>query len=97
MKYMITLAALSVLFLTGCSTEEVLVVDGKGSPVKDAEVYAVSLSMSTGPVKTNAKGEATVPSNAQGAKWVSVTKKGYQDVQVDVPTKWPLKITLKKK
>ena len=97
MKYMIVFATFSILFITGCSTERVIVVDGNGSPIQDAEIYAASLSMNTGPAKTNAKGRATVPSNIQGAKWVSVKKNGYQDVQLPIPAKWPLKIILKKK
>ena len=97
MKKLVMFLVLPTFLVTGCSSEKVIVVDSKGVPVQDAEIYAVSLSMSTGPAKTNAKGEATVPSNRQGARWIAVKKMGYQEMQVSIPAKWPLTVTVKAK
>jgi len=106
MKHLIVIASMSVLLLVGCLTvgpevivtdQKVIVVDRRRSPIRDAEIYAVSLSMNIGPAKTDGRGEASVPFNIQGTRWISVAKEGYQAVQVPVPIEWPLKVILKKK
>ena len=84
------------ILLAGCSSETVIVVDGMGKPIEGAIISGASLSMNTKEVETNAKGEATVPSNIQSVKWVLIEKSGYQSVHVDVPLSWPLHIILKK-
>ena len=88
------LATFFVLFLTGCASPKVVVVDAQGKPITEALIYSVSLSMDVGPTKTNARGEARVPSNIQGTHWVEISKNGYRSVRIDAPNSWPLKITL---
>jgi hypothetical protein len=86
---------LSIAVLAGCSSI-VHVVDARGAPVEGAEVYAVSLSMNTGPNLTDAEGEASLPDNIQGTKWVEVRKPGFKTAHVDVPAEWPLRVTLQR-
>ena len=84
---------LSAAVVAGCSSI-VRVVDSRGAPVEGAEVYAVSLSMNTGPNMTDAEGEADLPDNIQGTKWVEIRKPGFKTAHVDVPAEWPLRVTL---
>ena len=89
------LALLTLLVAVGCS-RPVIVVDGSGKPVQDANVEPVSLSMNGSPTKTDAAGIAEISSSVgpQETKWVSVEKVGFDPVQVAVPAKWPLRVTL---
>ena len=80
------------LVLAGCSAQMVEVVDVSGRAVPGANVAAVSLSMALSR-GTGADGKAELPSNPQGARWVEVTKTGYQRVETDLPATWPLQIT----
>lgn len=89
------LATAFLLFLTGCASPKVVVMDVLGNPIPEALIYSVSLSVDVGPAKTDARGEARVPSNIQGTHWVDVSKNGYRSVRVEVPSSWPLTITLK--
>ena len=88
------LTTIFILFLVGCASPKVVVVDVQGKPISDALIYSISLSMNIGPTKTNARGEARVPSNIQGTRWLDVSKKGYRSLRVDVPKSWPFHITL---
>jgi hypothetical protein len=84
------------LALTGCTSRKVVhVVDSNGAPIQGAKVEAVSPSINSAPNLTNAGGDALLPSNIQGAKWVGVSKTGYEAIQVSLPSQWPLQITLK--
>ncbi len=84
------------LIVAGCSGR-VLVIDGNGKPIEGAEVSAVAPSVGDVPVRTNERGEASVPLRVglQDTEWVHVRKKGFQFQSVDVPSKWPLKVVLK--
>jgi hypothetical protein len=83
------------LFVAGCSGGKVYIVDPSGAPIQDAQVAPVSPSLNGEAKTTNAKGEASVPLNiGQDTKWISVSKAGFATQQVDVPTKWPLKVVL---
>jgi hypothetical protein len=85
----------AILMSLGCSKREtVKVTDPAGNPVAGANVEAVSPSTNTGPSVTDANGEALLPTNAQGAKWVAVSKPGFKRTQVGVPKQWPLRVTL---
>lgn len=88
------LATAFLLFLVGCASPKVVVKDALGNPIPEALIYSVSLSIDVGPAKTDARGEARVPSNIQGTHWVAVSKNGYSSVRVEVPSSWPLTITL---
>ena len=88
------LTTIFILFLVGCSSPKVVVTDVTGKPIPQALIYSISLSMNIGPATTNAKGEARVPSNIQGTRWIDVSKKGYRSLRVDVPKSWPFHITL---
>lgn len=79
------LTTIFILFLLGCASPKVVVTDVMGKPIPQALIYSISLSMNIGPAKTNARGEARVPSNIQGTRWIDVSKKGYRSVRVDVP------------
>lgn len=80
--------------IRGSAQQIVIVVDQSGHPIAGASVEAVSLSINSEPALTNAKGEATLPMNIQGTKWIRVEKEGYQSVHEDVPNNWPVKIVL---
>ena len=95
MRYFVPLLATAFLpFLVGCASPKVVVTDVLGNPIPEALIYSVSLSIEVGPAKTDARGEARVPSNIQGTHWVDVSKNGYRSVRVEVPSSWPLTITL---
>ncbi len=86
----------AIFLAAGCVDRRVVqVVDAAGKPVAGAMVEAVSLSMNTGPNTTDATGEAELPSNVQGARWIAVSKAGFERACVDVPKQWPLRVTLK--
>src|SRR5689334_21206288 len=79
-----------------CAERQIVKVsDSAGQSVQGARVQAVSLSLNSTPNITDAQGEATVPSMVQGAKWISVSKAGFETIQVDMPKQWPLRVTLK--
>ena len=86
----------AVSFLFGSIGEKVIVTDEDGRPVQGAKVYALSLSVNSGPTETNAKGEASIPSNVQGTKWILITKSGYKELQAAMPDEWPLRLTLER-
>ncbi len=90
---LILFAATLLIGLPGCA-RVVHVVDPAGAPIEGAEVVGVSLSTNTAPVLTDAKGRGRLPDNAQGVKWIAVTKPGYVGVQSDAPKRWPATITL---
>ena len=95
MCYFVRLLATAFLpLLAGCASPKVVVVDVQGKPIPQALIYSISLSMNIGPAKTNARGEARVPSNIQGTRWIDVSKKGYRSLRVVVPKSWPFHITL---
>jgi len=87
-----------VLFLSGCSTPDIIVVDGAGAPVKDAIITGTSLSIGGQKSTTDDKGCASIPSAVQPTKWIDVEKVGYVTVsQIDVNQAKPIKVVLKKK
>ena len=100
MKYLPVLAGvvvvMSVLLLIGCGKREyVVVVDGTGQPIADAEVTSVGVSIMVGRVTTNAAGRARVPHTSMGIESIHVSKLGYAFVNVPYPpSTWPLRITL---
>ena len=87
-----------ILFLSGCSTPDIVVVDEAGAPVKDAIITGTSLSIGGQKATTDDKGCASIPSAVQPTKWISVEKVGYVAVsQIDVNQTKPIKVVLKKK
>ena len=87
--------AILTLFVVGCSSGKVQVVDPSGAPIQGAQVAPVSQSINGEAKTTNAKGEASIPLNiGQDTKWITVSKPGFTPQQVDVPAKWPLKVVL---
>lgn len=79
----------------GCQSHTVvLVTDHSGKPLVGAQVVAVSPSMNTGPNFTDSDGRATVPSNVQGIQWLDISKDGFRPERLDVPSRWPLHVTL---
>lgn len=87
-----------ILFLSGCSTPDIIVVDDAGTPVKDAIITGTSLSIGGQESATDKNGCASVPSAVQPTKWISVEKEGYVTVnQIDVNQPKPIKVVLKKK
>ena len=89
------IALFLVATIAGCSSPPLVeVVDPSGKPIEGANVQAVSLSINSLPNATNKKGEALLPANIQGAKWVLVTKPGYEPKERELPMAWPLRITL---
>lgn len=89
---------LTTVCVAGCSTfsqqRRVQVVDPSGAPIAGAVVEGQTMSMNTGPIITDAKGEATARDNIQGLKWINVSKDGYQTANVNAPSTWPLRVTL---
>jgi hypothetical protein len=65
-----------VLFLCGCMTPDIVVVDDEGVPVAGASITYHSLSIS-GPTTTDRRGGASIPWALQEIKWISVAKQGY--------------------
>ena len=94
MRLLATLLSFS-FSVVGC-TESVIVVDSVGKPVQGAVVYSVNLSMNGPKTKTDANGKAVVPLIVGGErmKWVSIDKAGFDPVHVNMPSKWPLRVTL---
>ncbi len=87
-----------ILLLSGCSTPDIIVVDGAESPVKDAIITGQSLSIGGQTSTTDDKGCAPIPSAIQPTQWISVQKVGYVTVtQIDVNQAKPIKVVLKKK
>jgi hypothetical protein len=75
----------------------VIVVDPAGNPVPGAAVSPVTASMNGQATLTDANGEAFVPPTigyVQGTEWVSISKRGFNGVQVAVPDQWPLRVAL---
>ena len=77
------LLMISISLICACSS--VRVTDSNGKPIHNADVWAVSLSMNAGPKLTDENGRSRIPFNIQGAKWVSVGKKGYESKSLDYP------------
>lgn len=75
----------------------VQVVDPQGAPISDAMVEPITASTNGNPLRTDKKGNATLPSfTIQEIQWVSVSKAGYEaSGQLPLPKTWPWKITLK--
>jgi hypothetical protein len=88
--------AIFALFVAGCGSGLVQVVDAQGTPLSGVQVTPTSLSMFGATSTTNANGEASVPLHVGGqdTKWINVSKAGLQSQQVNMPTRWPLKIVL---
>ena len=70
-------------------------VDDSGAPVSGARVVVQAMSMEGSPTFTAGDGTAAVDMVA-GARWIAVTKQGYERAHIDMPTNWPLKVVLKK-
>ena len=90
----------ALLLFSACrsvgSACQVLVVDERGEPIERAELVVISLSIDVDSQRTYARRMAYLPSLVQEAKWLSVGRRGYKDVQVAVTGEWPLRVTLKK-
>ena len=84
-----------LLLICGCGNK-VQVIDVAGLPIKGAKVTPVSLSISGAPTTTDASGFATLSTSIQEIKWIQVDCIGYKMVQVPVPAKYPIVITLLK-
>lgn len=86
-----------LLPFVGCAgAQKVVVTDPAGVPIADAAVEAVSASMNSSPVTTDAQGEAEMPSIVQETEWVKISKPGYATEQIPVPQKWPAKVVLRR-
>jgi hypothetical protein len=93
---LISWTVLMVSALLGCASPHIFhVTDIAGDPLPGAGVTSVSLSMAAGPNFTDAMGNAALPSNVQGGRWIEVSKSGFQPVCLDVPATWPIRITLR--
>ena len=90
----IVISSLACLLTLGCSAD-VRVVDEKGSPIEGALVEPVSLSMNGRGILTDADGEVSLPFTIQEWKWVNVSKRGYQRVQVGLSPQKPTPVLLK--
>ena len=97
MKTIHRIFALCALFaFVGCASKKsVAVVDDSGAPVPGARVVVQAMSMEGAPTFTAGDGTAEVDT-ITGARWLAITKQGYERAQVDMPTNWPLKVVLKK-
>ena len=92
---MAAFAIVASSIFAGCLTPKtVIVLNPSGMPIAGAEVAAVSASMNGAWITTDAKGHAKVHDNPQGIQWIRVRKTGYYSVTVDVPSTWPLSVTL---
>ncbi|MBL7214391.1 MAG: hypothetical protein ISS71_01800 [Phycisphaerae bacterium] len=85
------------LLFAGCSSPlQVMVKDEEGRPIQNAEVYAISLSITSEPHLTNKKGIAHVPLFiGQQARWISVAKEGYAGTFFDTPKTKKIEVALK--
>ena len=91
----VTVVVVAAFLGSGCGPRRIVrVVDPSGLPIAGAEVRAVSLSMDSNPSVTDAKGEAELPGLAQEVRWVRVSGPGGETVDVGVPARWPLQVTL---
>ena len=74
----------------------VVVVDTKGEPIKDAAVEQITASMNLGSKLTDEDGMVEIPKRSiQKTEWISVTKTGYVSsghIKFDQPK--PIKVTL---
>lgn len=72
------------------------VEDQAGNPVADVEVWAISPSIGSRAGVTDSQGKASfyLSRMMPEAKWISLKKPGYDPVSVEVPSRWPLYITL---
>jgi len=83
--------------LTGCSSPDVIVLDGNGKPIPDAKIVGASLSIGGQTAFANKKGEANIPWAVQETKWISIYKDGYRPVEhVDVAQKKPIVVKMTK-
>jgi hypothetical protein len=85
---------LSLAALAGCSSRTVHVEDARGIPLAGATVSAVALSVEGLPKTTDARGDAALPADIEGARWVTISKPGFKTVYILVPDAWPLEVTL---
>jgi len=87
----------ALMVLSGCASRKtVTVVDDSGTPVQGARVVVQAMSIEGIPALTATDGVAKVDTEVVGARWVAVSKQGYQTEQVGMPVSWPLKVVLKK-
>ena len=75
---------------------QVFVTDEAGNPVAGAGIVLTSLSTASNPYETDASGMATLPRypGSQEFKWITISASGYQSVQLEAPTNWPLRVAL---
>ena len=85
---------LSLAIVAGCSSRTVHVEDARGIPLAGATVSAVALSVEGLPTTTDARGDAELPVEVEGARWVRISKPGFKTVYILVPDAWPLEVTL---
>jgi hypothetical protein len=87
----------ALLMLGGCANRKsVTLVDDSGSPISGVRIVAQAMSIEGVPAFTSADGTAKVDTGVLGARWLAITKDGYQREQVNLPASWPLRVTLKK-
>jgi hypothetical protein len=75
------------------SAQKVLVIDEAGQPLSGVKIRSVSMSATSEPNFTDAKGIAIVP-DFDGTKWLTFELAGYTKEQVNFPDKATFRITL---
>jgi hypothetical protein len=98
MRFSFPVILTALVACVGCS-KQIIVSDGTGKPVAGALVKTATAS--TGPGysgrRTDTDGKAIVETSnipLQPTLWVFVDKDGFDRVCVDIPSTWPLRITL---
>lgn len=88
---------MALLALTSCLSTKVTVIDESGTPVFDAQIYAIATLMEAGPNHTDVHGKAEVPDCMQDVQWVSIEKEGFIKEQVPFSKLSKESIILRKK
>src|SRR5690242_11078587 len=87
------LACLAVL--AGCSDTKITVVDDTGMPVAGARVAVQTMSTQGAVASTGTDGGARVSTRIMGARWIAVSKPGFQTEIVALPTNGPVRVVLR--
>ena len=90
MKYILVI--LIFLGLSGCS--KIRVTDHNGNPIPNAQVVAISLSMSSDPNITNSNGYASIPWLVQKTESIQISCQGYKSISLRPGQKYPPVVTL---
>src|SRR6267142_7015357 len=79
------------LFLAGCSSPDLIIVDTNGKPIAGAKIVGASLSIGGQSTISDKNGQAKIPSAVQETKWVSIYKDEFRAVEnIDVAQKKPI-------